>query len=49
MIESLIKDRIAYTGLSIVSPEYIYEGFPIFFLYIFNLLFKPVYRSYTSY
>ena len=48
MIESLIDDRVAYKCLGVVSPEYIYEGFPMSFLYIFNLLFKPVYRSYTS-
>ena len=39
MIESLIDDRVAYEGLGIVPHRYIYEGFPISFLYIFNLLF----------
>ena len=38
MIKSLIDDRVAYTGLGMVSYKYIYEGFSISFLYIFNLL-----------
>ena len=49
MIKSLIDDRVAYEYLGAVSSKYIYEGFPISFLCIFNLLFKLVYRSYTSY
>ena len=48
MIESLMDDRVAYTGLGMVSHEYIYEGFPMSFLCVFNLLFKPAYRSRTS-
>ena len=48
MIESLMDDRVAYECLGAVSPEYIYEGFPISFLCVFNLLFKPADRSYTS-
>ena len=39
MIESLIDNRVAYKGLSIVPYRYIYGGFPISLLYIFNLLF----------
>ena len=49
MIESLIKDRVAYRSLGAAPSRYIYEGFPISFIYIFNLLFQLVYRSYTSY
>ena len=49
MIELLIDDRVAYKSLGVVSYRYIYKGFPISFLYIFNLLLKPVYRSLTSY
>ena len=49
MIESLINDRVAYKSLGVASYRYIYEGFPISFLYIFNLLLKLVSRSYTSY
>ena len=49
MIESLMDDRVAYEGLGIVFYKYIYEGFLMSFLCVFNLLFKPVYRSPTSY
>ena len=43
MIKSLIDNRVTYTGLGIASYRYIYEGFPISFLCVFNLLFKLVY------
>ena len=49
MIESLIDNRVAHKSLGVAPYRYIYEGFPISFLYMFNLLFKPADRSYTSY
>ena len=35
-----MDDRVAHGGLGAVPHGYIYEGFPMSFLYIFNLLFQ---------
>ena len=48
MIESLIDDRVAHESLGVAPHGYIYEGFPMSFLCVFNLLFKPADRSHTS-